>query len=98
MYGVSTVVDVKAIEQNKRILIEWDGGDTVVEWLFDARGSDKTFVVIRNYGFKGSPDEIVAQALDATGGFTIVLCSLKAYLEHKVELNLIADRAPDNLV
>lgn len=98
MYGVSTQVDVKAIEPNKRILIEWDGGETAVEWEFSPRGTDATFVTVRNYGFKGSPDEIVAQALDSTGGFTIVLCGLKAWLEHNIELQLVADRAPDNLV
>jgi uncharacterized protein YndB with AHSA1/START domain len=98
MYGVSTQVDVKAIEPNRRILIEWDGGDTAVEWQFSLRGADATFVTVTNYGFKGSPDEIVAQALDSTGGFTIVLCGLKAWLEHNIQLNLVADRAPDNLV
>jgi uncharacterized protein YndB with AHSA1/START domain len=98
MYGVSTQVEVKAIEPNKRILIEWDGGDTAVEWQFSPRGADATFVTVTNYGFKGSPDEIVAQALDSTGGFTIVLCGLKAWLEHNIQLNLVADRAPDNLV
>jgi uncharacterized protein YndB with AHSA1/START domain len=36
MYGASSQVTVKAIEENKRILIEWSGygTSTRVEWLF----------------------------------------------------------------
>jgi uncharacterized protein (DUF2249 family) len=40
----------------------------------------------------------VAQALDSTGGFSFVLAGVKAFLEHGIELNLIADHAPDALV
>src|SRR5215216_4755932 len=36
MYNVSAQVNVKAVEQNKRILVEWSGYDnpTPVEWTF----------------------------------------------------------------
>ena len=100
MYGVSTTVDVKAIEKDKRILIEWNIYDnpTLVEWQFEARGEDQTFVTIRNWGFKGTPDEIVAQALDSTSGFSFVLAGLKAFLEAGLELNLTADHDPAALV
>lgn len=38
MYGFSIKVNVKAIEWNSRILIEWTGqrGQTTVEWIFTA--------------------------------------------------------------
>ena len=38
MYGVSIPVTVKAIEPNRRILIEWPGepGPTTVEWVFNS--------------------------------------------------------------
>jgi uncharacterized protein YndB with AHSA1/START domain len=94
MYGVSASLDVKGIEENKRIFIEFDDG-TTVEWLFSPRGPNETFVTITNAGFKGDPNEIVNQVIDATGGFTIVLCGLKALLEHNIILNLVADRFPD---
>jgi hypothetical protein len=42
-------------------------------------------------------DDIVKQALDLTGGFTIVLAGLKALLEHHIMLNLIGDRFPKGL-
>jgi len=92
MYGVSAEVTVKAIEENKRILIEWP---TPVEWIFSPRGDDATFVTIAASGFEGTDDEKVDQALDAVGGFAIALCGCKAYLEHGVELNLVADYNPD---
>jgi hypothetical protein len=38
--------------------------------------------------------QIVATALDSTGGFALVLSNAKAFLEHGIELNLIADSHP----
>lgn len=92
MYGASADVDVKEIEENKRILIEFG---TTVEWIFTSRTENETFVTITNTGFKGDGDDIVKQALDSTEGFTIVLCGLKALLEHDIVLNLVSDKAPD---
>jgi uncharacterized protein YndB with AHSA1/START domain len=99
MYNASSLVTVKDVEQNKRILIEWSGygSPTTVEWIFTPYGNDATFVSITNSGFSGDGDELVKQALDSTGGFTWVLAGLKAYLEHSIMLNLIADRFPKGL-
>jgi hypothetical protein len=36
--------------------------------------------------------------LDATGGFTLLLAGLKAYLEHRIQLNLVADKFPKELM
>lgn len=94
MYGVSADLDVKEIEQNKRILIQFDD-DTTVEWIFTPRATKETLVTITNAGFKGDPNEIVNQVIDSTGGFTIVLCGLKALLEHNIILNLVSDKFPD---
>jgi len=99
MYNASSDVTVKDVEQNKRILIEWSGygSPTTVEWIFTPFGNDATFVSITNSGFSGDGDVLVKQALDSTGGFTWVLAGLKAYLEHNIMLNLIADRFPKGL-
>ncbi|MFS0779406.1 SRPBCC family protein [Neobacillus sp. 3P2-tot-E-2] len=94
MYGVGDELVVKELEQNKLIRIEWTDG-TQVEWIFIPRGVNQTFVSITNYGFSGSGDEMVAQAIDSMGGYTMVLSGLKAYLEHNIQLNLVADKAPD---
>ncbi len=95
MYGASADVDVKEVEENKRILIELG---TTVEWIFTPRAENETFVSIINTGFEGDGDDIVKQAIDSTEGFTIVLCGLKALLEHNIVLNLVADKAPDSHV
>ncbi|HEV2915357.1 MAG TPA: SRPBCC family protein [Pyrinomonadaceae bacterium] len=98
MYNASAQVIVNAIEQNRRILVEWSGyGTTTIEWLFYPQADGTTFVSITNAGFSGEGDEIVRNALDSMGGFTMVLCGLKALLEHNIILNLIADRFPEGL-
>ena len=100
MYGVHTDVDVKSIELNKRILIEWNGPEnpSMVEWTFEDKGHNTTFVVVKNWGFKGAADTVVAEAIDSTGGFTFLLAALKVFLEHAIEPNFVVDHAPDALV
>jgi uncharacterized protein YndB with AHSA1/START domain/predicted SnoaL-like aldol condensation-catalyzing enzyme len=94
MYGVSVPVDVKAVERNARILIEWTGpnGATQVEWRFEPRGERATFVTITHSGFSGSVEEVAREVIDSTGGFSLVLAGAKALLEHGVRLNLVPDR------
>lgn len=94
MRGASAEVNVIAIEPNKRITVEWSGGGapTTVEWIFVSRPDETTFVSISNSGFVGNGDEIVKQAIGSTEGFTLVLCGLKALLEHDILLNLVPDR------
>jgi uncharacterized protein YndB with AHSA1/START domain len=96
MYNVSNKVDVKEIEENRRILIEWGGygGQTQVEWIFTPLSKDTTFVKVTESGFQGDGDTLVASALDSTGGFTWTLAGLKAWLEHGIRLNLVADHNP----
>ena len=99
MYDHSFQVDVKEVEINKRILIEWGnyGSMTTVEWIFTPYENDSTYVSIINSGFKGDGDKVVTDALDSKGGFTWVLAGLKAFLEHSIELNAIADAFPKGL-
>ena len=92
MYGASAEVSVMAVEQNRRILVEWP---TPVEWVFISRSDDTTFLSITASGFLGTDDEKVAQAIDSMGGFSLVLAGCKAYLEHGIRLNLVADHNPD---
>jgi uncharacterized protein YndB with AHSA1/START domain len=99
MYGVGTDVDVKALERNKRILVEWDGPDRAsqIEWTFTPKGNDHTFVHVKNWGFAGEPHEAAAEAIAATEGFAFLLAALKAYLEHDIALDLVLDHSPDTL-
>ena len=94
MYNVSTKVVVKEIIPNERIKIEWDEPATTVDFLFQSLDDNRTYVVIRNYGFTKTGDELLLLFKDLTGGFTTVLDGLKAYLEHNINLNLIADKFP----
>jgi uncharacterized protein YndB with AHSA1/START domain len=98
MYGVSSKVQVKAVEANRRILIEWDGYNApeTVEWTFTARPDNTTFVSIVN-NISGTGDEAVSAAISSTEAFTMVLCGAKALLEHGIRLNLVADRFPDGI-
>jgi uncharacterized protein YndB with AHSA1/START domain len=99
MYGVSIPVTAKAIEPNKRIVIEWPGysSSTTVEWMFAPQQDGTTFVSITEAGFTGDGDELVKQVTDSTQGFSLVLAGLKALLEHDVRLNLVADRYPKGI-
>lgn len=99
MYGFSTEATVKALEPNKRILVEWSayGAPTDIEWVFTARSDGTTFVSITNSGFGGSPQEIANLAVDSTEGFAFLLAGAKALLEHGVRLNLVPDRFPDGI-
>lgn len=99
MYGISIPVTARAIEPDKRIVIEWPGHGTptTVEWIFTSREDGTTFVSITHSGFTGDGDALVRQATDSTQGFSLVLAGLKALLEHDVRLNLVADRYPKGI-
>lgn len=99
MYNHSVPVIVTSIIPNEKIVLKWGNyqEETKVEWTFKSLGESKTFVTIINSGFQGTTEELITQIRDSTGGFTWVLSGLKAYLEHGIELNLIADRFPKEL-
>jgi uncharacterized protein YndB with AHSA1/START domain len=99
MYNISVPVSVKTIEPNKRIVITWPGYSslTTVEWEFAPQPDGTTFVRITESGFTGTGDEMLKQVVDSTQGFTLVLAGLKAFLEHNVRLNLVADRYPNGI-
>jgi uncharacterized protein YndB with AHSA1/START domain len=99
MYGNHTVtVKVLAIKANEAIIIQWgDDEKAIAEWEFNDLGDSKTFVTITYNGIQGSTEEMCAQIRDTTEGFSLVLAGLKAYLEHNIQLNLVADRFPVEL-
>src|ERR1043166_6043886 len=75
MYNFSVPVRVKVVEENKRIVVEWDAYEepSTIEWVFSGRADESTFVSITNSGFAGTVEEKVKKALDSTEGFTFVL-------------------------
>ena len=96
MYNVSTSVIAKVIEPNNRLLIEWDGysGRTLVEWTFTSHTHDTTFLTIRESGWTGDGDQLLGYVADSTQGFAFTLAGLKAFLEHGIQLQLVADAHP----
>ncbi|MFA6978007.1 MAG: SRPBCC family protein [Ignavibacteriaceae bacterium] len=100
MYNHTVPVLVKSVDVNKKITIEWGNYDEriEVEWTFKSVNDNSTFVSIVNKGFIGDTTQLISQIRDSTEGFTMVLAGLKAYLEHGLQLNLIADRFPKGIV
>ncbi|HAO07671.1 MAG TPA: polyketide cyclase [Chryseobacterium sp.] len=94
MYSLSANVLTKQIIPNKLISTEWGNPPTNVDYEFTALSDETTYVVIKNYGFTETGDELIQAIQDNTGGFTTVLDGMKAYLEHNIRLNLIADKFP----
>ena len=99
MYGFSVPVNVKKIIPNQLIIVEWgeEGEETTIEWSFKELTSDKTFVTIKNYGFPMEGEALLSEVRDCTGGFTFLLSGCKAYLEHGIQLNLVADKFPPEM-
>ena len=98
MYGAAAEVTVQTFEPSSHLLFEWgppDGRTTVevrlVPW------HEHTYVRIVERGFTGSGDHIVARLADSTGGFSTLLCAMKAYLEHGLVLTVVLDHHPAGL-
>ncbi|MEQ8859853.1 MAG: SRPBCC family protein [Pseudomonadales bacterium] len=95
MYGASTAVRVVALEPLRRVLLHWGEPPRPLEFVLEARADGTTLVRVCDSGFAGSDDEQVAQAIDSMGGFASMLAGMKAWLEHGLALNLVADHHPD---
>lgn len=99
MYGIKTEVYVKDIIPNENISIEWGGNDkSLVDFNFVALSDGSTYVMIKQYGFSITGEALHEAIKDATGGFTTVVDGLKAYLEHGINLNLVGDKFPKEVM
>ena len=94
--GVSAAVRVLAFDPDERIRFEWsapDGSDaSTVEMTFEARPEERTSVRVVASRFEGETGAVIAKALDSMGGFSLVLAAAKAWLEHGVDLHIVADK------
>lgn len=101
MHHVSGRVWVREVEPDRHIRFCWDGYDpshpTTVEFQFVPYENDTTYLRITETGFTGDADTQVSRALDSTAGFTFLLSSLKAALEHDVTLRVTMDAHPPRL-
>lgn len=85
--GATETVTVTAFESPKRIAFDWSDGNSV-NLLFEARGDAATRLAIEASGLQ---DE--SEAVNATEGFSIVLCDLKTLLESGRSADLVRDKA-----
>lgn len=99
MYGASAKVWVREVEDDRRIVFDWgdDDATTTVEFGVVPHGDAAAYLQVTETGLGGDGDEVVARALDSTGGFTFMVCALKALLEHDVVLTTVRDAHPQNL-
>lgn len=89
--GAETQVNVVDAVPGELLDLRWDDGQPLT-LTFEGR-DDSTLVAIRVTDFGG--DTPIADAVESTAGFTLVLASLKVWLEHRIEGELVYDRFPD---
>jgi uncharacterized protein YndB with AHSA1/START domain len=88
--GAEADVEVVRADPGRLLDLRWDEGQPV-RITFTEHG-DHTVVGIRVTGFTG--DEPAAVAVETMSGFTLVLASLKMWLEHGIEGDLMYDKFP----
>ncbi len=99
MYNVSAWVSVMEIIRNEKILFEWNDPERLkVEFLFKTLSDGTTYVTVRESGYKKTGKDLIEIIKDSTSGFTTVLDGLKAYLEYGINLNLIRDKFPNEII
>ena len=91
-------VQVVEVEKNRRIILRWDAGDTagepggkegtyqtLVTMRFEALEDGRTLVSISEEGWRQTPEGF-RSCLSNKGGWMHMLCCLKAYTEHGINL------------
>lgn len=88
-------IRVKELVRPSRIVIEWENGGapTQVTWSITGTDAGDTRLTIEETGFSGSPEAVLERVLDSTGGFNQVIVAAKAFIEHRVDVNVVADHA-----
>lgn len=89
--GAVTEVEVVDATPGAQLDLRWDDGQPL-RITFEDRG-ESTVVTIKVTDFTG--DTPAANAIESMSGFTLVLASLKLWLEHGVEGDLMYDKFPD---
>ena len=85
--GATETVTVTAFEDQRRIAFDWSDGNSV-NLAFEEYGNGATHLTVEVTGLKNEQ-----AAMNATEGFSIVLCDLKTLLETGRSANLVRDKA-----
>lgn len=91
-------VTVVEVEKNRRIIFQWEANDTAAEpggeagkyltqvtMRFEALEDGRTLVTIAEEGWRQTPEGLKS-ALGNKGGWMQMLCCLKAWMEHGINL------------
>ena len=89
--GAHTEVDVIEARPGKLLDLRWDEGQPLRITFTDRRNSTLVGIKITDFG----GDTPNASAIEAMSGFTLVLASLKMWLEHGIAGDLMYDKFPD---
>ena len=89
--GATERVRVTAFDASRRIAFSWLEGGLDVDMNFLAEQKDFTVLSVQVRGFEG--DGAAEQVVNATEGFSIVLCDLKVLLETGRSASLVKDKA-----
>ncbi len=90
--GAEADVTVVDAQPGRLLNLLWGGGQPL-SISFEDRGS-ATLVTVHVSDFAG--DAPAAVAIETMSGFTLVLASLKMYLEYGIEGDLMYDKFPDH--
>jgi uncharacterized protein YndB with AHSA1/START domain len=90
--GAAQTLEVLSMLDHRLIRTAWDDG-TTIDFGFEELEAELTRVRVTQAGFTGTAEEVLAKALDATQGFALVLCELKALLEQNITLHAVDDKA-----
>lgn len=103
-FGVKDTVDILEVKTDEYISLQWKLGElkTTVEMNFEPKSDETTLFRVTEKGFwESAPaddknlEEKIELMLGQNGGWTLVLSNIKAWLEHGIDLNVIADHKPD---
>lgn len=90
--GATERVRVTAFDAPRHLAFTWEGGGLDVDIRILDSPDGGAVVCVEASGFEPGRDA-VAQVVDATEGFSIVLCDLKTWLETGRSANLVRDKA-----
>lgn len=94
----SVPVVVGEITPGKKIIFQWGEPAKTVVFAFEALTPEQTYVTATESGYTTIGNALLREIRDSTGGFTTVLDGMKAFLEHGISLNLIADKFPPQIM
>lgn len=99
-FGVQAAIWVTKIVLNQQISFEWPAGvetdnHRTVNIRLEEKSEEATFVTVEEKEFDVDDEAAIQHIVGQTEGWTLVLSAMKAFLEQRINLNLISDHKPD---